>query len=270
MATSISDSVLDPGVDLDKPLPSSGERNLRFVTVRADLMPSEVITARAADRMRYRVVVGLAALVAVLVLGYGFSWWQTHSANNDLAGLQRRSAALNAQTDEFGPLVQAQSRTASIHAQLAQLMTGDLSWRSMLTTLRSNSPAGTTLSNVTGSITTGTAGLSGATTVGGYSALNESGQLQVGTLTITGVARDKRAVARYADDLAKVKGLAAPTPTSVSSGSNATGGTTAGGGVTFTIDVIITSDALGGRYSAPAAGPSAVSPSTVTPTTGGN
>ena len=84
--------------------------------------------------MRRRVLAGLAAVVAVLVAGYGFSWWQTHSARDDLAGAQGQGTTLNAETARYAPLVLAQGQTAAIHAQLAQLMTGDLSWRQMLTT----------------------------------------------------------------------------------------------------------------------------------------
>jgi hypothetical protein len=63
----------------------------------------------------------------------------------------------------------------------------------------------------------------------------------VGSLTIAGTSKDKRSVADYADRLAKVKGLTAPFITSV---------TALGGKVTFTVNVLITSDALGGRYAA--------------------
>jgi hypothetical protein len=69
--------------------------------------------------------------------------------------------------------------------------------------------------------------------------LNQSGKLQVGSLTIIGTAPDKNAVAAYIDSLAKVAGLAAPYPASLA---------TTGHTLTFSASVIITSDALGGRY----------------------
>ena len=237
------------------------DRGLRFVGVHADLMPAEIISARSAVAMRRRVLAGLAAVVAVLVAGYGFSWWQTHSARNDLAGAQGQGTTLNAETARYAPLVLAQGQTAAIHAQLAQLMTGDLSWRQMLTTLRAQAPAGTVLTQVTGSVTTGSS-LAAAPT-SGFS-LNDTGLAQVGTLTLTGTARNKTMVATYADRLAAVAGLTAPTPTSVTSGSGTPGG---GSGVTFTMNVTINSKALGGRY---AVSSTTTTSGTAGATTGGN
>ncbi|MBE7189357.1 PilN domain-containing protein [Jatrophihabitans endophyticus] len=260
MSAATDHSLPDGGVTaVSAELPS--DRGLRFVAVRADLMPAEITRARAAEQMRSRVLIGLAAVAALLVLFYGFSWWQTHSARNDLSAAQSHGVELNAQTAKYAPLVEAQQRTASIDAQLAQLMTGDLSWRTMLTTLRSKAPAGTTLTQVTGSVSTDSATTS--TTTGGFS-LNDTGPAQAGTLTLTGTARDKTSVATYADRLAAVPGLTAPTPTSVTSGSGGTGG---GSGVTFTMNVTINSKALGGRYAtAPATATTGVAGST----TGGN
>jgi Tfp pilus assembly protein PilN len=232
----------------------------RFVAVRANLMPHEVISARSADRMRQRVIVGLAGLVVVLVAVYLASWFQTHSAKDKLASLQTQGATLQNQTIAFGPLVTAQSQTASIQSQLQQLMVGDLSWHDMLTTLRAKAPNGVTLNQIGGTITSGAAGANGAagTTGGGYGALNQSGQLQVGTLTLTGTARSKTDVANYVDSLGKVKGLASPFPNSV---------TSSAGAVTFNLTVLITAVALGGRYSSPSVTPTATTP---TATTGGN
>lgn len=246
-------------ISAPSPAPVTLAGGLRFVAVRADLMPAEVIRTRQADQMRRRVLVGLAAVVAALALAFGFSWWQTHAANSNLAKLQQQSDSLTAQTRQYGPLVDAQARTASIHSQLQRLMVGDLSWRQMLTTLRTQAPAGVGLTQVSGTITTGAAGTNGTTdATGGYNALG-SGQQAVGTLTLTGAARDKKSVADYADKLGGVKGLADPFPTSV---------TTAASKVTFTMTLIITSDALGGRYAAPS---STTSGATTAPaTTGGN
>jgi Tfp pilus assembly protein PilN len=217
------------------PVPASG--GLRFVLVRANLMPDEVLSARQAEVVRKQVLLGLVALVILLIAWFGVSWWQTNSAQGDLTDLQRQSTGLQNQTHQFAPLVQAQGQTDMIHAQLQKLMVGDLSWRTMLTTLRANAPTGVALTNVAGTVTAGAASApAGATPP---VSLNASGQLQIGTLTIAGTAATKNEVAAYADKLAAVKGLTAPLITSV---------TTTGNSITFTMTVIITADALGGRY----------------------
>jgi Tfp pilus assembly protein PilN len=243
---------------LEAPSPTTGTA-LRFVAVRANLMPQEVLRARSADRMRQRVVIVLSGLVVLLAIVYLASWFQTNSARHSLSSLQSQGVSLQDKTNSFGSLVTAQSQTASIQSQLQQLMVGDLSWRDMLTTLRAKAPSGITLSTVTGNITSGAASANGAAdTTGGYGALNQSGQQQVGTLTLTGTARDKTEVADYVDSLNKVKGLASPFPNSV---------TSASGSVTFNLTVLITADALGGRYATPSVAPTGTAP---TATTGGN
>ncbi|GAB2482308.1 PilN domain-containing protein [Jatrophihabitans fulvus] len=220
------------------PDPSAGP--LRFVAVRANLLPREIVAGRRTDAMRRRVLSGLAALVAVLTLAYGFSWWQTHTADEHLAAAQRERSALSAQTQKYAPLVRAKATTTAIEQQLRRLMVGDLPWRGMLTTLRQQAPAGVALTQVAGTLTTPVTGSDPDSAGGtGQQVLNRSGCTVVGPMTITGTAPDKRAVAAYADRLAGVKGLAAPYPTNVA---------TAEGRTAFTLRVLVTTDALGGRY----------------------
>ncbi len=216
--------------------PASGPR---FVTVRADLLPDEIIGARQADVVRRQVLIGLVVVVALLIAGYGASWWQTSTARSDLSDAQRQGVAYRNQQNEFGPLVAAQNGVQAIRGELQKLMVGDLSWKTMLTTLRSQAPSGITLTNVSATVTAGAARAGVATPLQTVS-LNQSGKQQVGSLTITGTAPSRNSVATYADHLARVKGLTAPLINSV---------VVAEGTVTFTIGVIVTADALGGRYS---------------------
>jgi Tfp pilus assembly protein PilN len=217
---------------------------LRFVSIRADLLPDEVISARRTDVVRQRVLVGLAVLVLLLVGAYGASWWQTSGARSDLSDLQHRGVGLQTQQKEFGALVSTQSQVLAIQSQLQSLMAGDVPWKAMLTTLRETAPQGVELTQLSGSVTAGAAAAGAAQDPNGYEALNSTGLVQIGTLAVAGTAPDKRSVAAYADKLAKVKGLAAPFITSV---------TVTDRTVTFAMTVLITSDALGGRY--PAAAP---------------
>lgn len=219
-------------------------QGVRFVAVRANLLPDEIVSARQLEAVRKQVLLGLALVVALLIGWFGLSWWQTGLANRDLDTAEHRATALQNQQNEFAPLVEAQSQVSTIHGQLGRLMAGDLPWKSMLTTLRADAPAGVTLTNVAATMT-GIAAPN-ATTPNPAGALNQSGQQSVGQLTVTGTAGSKNAVAAYADRLAGVRGLTAPLITSV---------TANGGSVTFIVTVIITTDALGGRYHLSAATP---------------
>jgi Tfp pilus assembly protein PilN len=211
--------------------PSGGA--LRFVPIRANLLPDEIISGRQTVVVRKQVVLGLGVLVALLVAWYAASWWQTSQSNSALAGAQRQGAAYQNQQNQFGPLVRAQSDVQTIQSQLQTLMTGDLNWKRLLTTLRHAAPAGVVLDTVSASTTTA----AGSATVDATGTTAAAGQV-----SLSGSAPDKRTVAAYSDRLAVAKGLATPLISSV---------TTDPGGVKFTMSVVITSDAFGGRYSGP-------------------
>lgn len=212
--------------------PSNGE--VRFVSVRANLMPEEVLSARQVVVLRKQVLMGLVAVLVVLIAWYGLSWWQTRSANSQLADAQRQGIALQSQQTQFTPLVQAQGQIDNIRTELQQVMVGDLSWKTMLTTLRTKAPAGIAIDSISGSVSTG----STADTTGS-DVLNQTGNASIGELTINGRSPDKRTVATYADALSKVTGVTAPLISSVQASPTE---------VTFTITAVITADALGGKY----------------------
>ncbi|MDT4918686.1 MAG: hypothetical protein QOI15_3121 [Pseudonocardiales bacterium] len=210
----------------------SGE--VRFVPIRANLMPDEVLSARQVVVVRKQVLLGLVVVLVALIGWYGLSWWHTRTANSDLADLQRQGLALQSQQAQFTPLVQAQTQIADTRSQLELLMVGDLSWKTMLTTLRDKAPAGVAVESITGTVTPGSVG-----TVSESDVLNQTGSASIGQLSITGNAPDKRTVAAYADALSRIKGVTAPLISAVQASSRP---------VTFTITAVITTDALGGRY----------------------
>lgn len=252
-----------PPVALKKPSPAPADpaKRLRFVDIRADLMPDEVISARRTEVVRRRVLLGLGLVVALLIAGYGSSWLQTHSVKSDLSSLDRSNAALQSEQSDFAKLVTTENSANTVQSQLRTLMAGDLPWSSMLQKIHRALPSGTSVTSVQGSVPSTLSGGGGAATT--VNPLNQSGEQQVGTLTLTGAAPSKSAVAKYADNLGRITGVAAATPTSVA---------TTSGSLTYTITALITSSALGGRYAAPAA-PSAAgtpAPAGSSATTGGN
>lgn len=226
-------TTLVPPSPSPSPAPARPSGEVRFVAVRADLMPGEVLSARQAIVVRKQVLLGLVVVLVLLIGWFGLSWWQTRSANSSLADLQRQGIALQSQQGQFTPLVQAQQQISNTRTQLEQLMVGDLSWNALLTTLRDKAPAGVSLDSISGGVS------DGSSSTGSAGVLNDSGSTSVGQLTITGSAPDKRTVAAYADALSRVKGIAAPLISSVEASSVP---------VTFTITADITSDALGGKY----------------------
>jgi hypothetical protein len=235
------------------PTPSSAPRpmpgDLRMVHVRANLMPDEVIVARRTEALRRKLLLALAALLAVLIAWYAVSWLQTNSSQSDLDDANHRSAVLHGQQAQYGPLVTAQAQASGIASRLAWLMVGDTQWKPMLAALHAAAGRDVTIATISGSITAGAAaaGSSPSNAAGlGIQVLNISGKQAVGTIQITGGARDKSAVAAFVDRLATLKGIATPFVANVSQDQT--------GHWIYTVQAVVTTDALGGRYSAAARG----------------
>lgn len=229
-------TILTPSTATPKPV----NGDLRAVSVRAWLLPDEIISARQVKALRKQVLIGLVVVVVLLIGWFGLSKWQTSSANSNLHRAHEQGVSLQDQQSRYAPLVEAQTQITSIKSQLQTLMTGDLSWKTMLTTLQSKAPRGVAFDSVNGIVTAGGAAVPGSTPAGS-TVLNMTGKPTVGQLTITGTAPDKRSVAAFSDALATVPGLTAPLISNV---------TVAEKTVKFSVSVVITSDALGGRYAA--------------------
>lgn len=202
----------------------------RFVNVRADLLPAEIVSKRQTEVVRRQVVLGLCVVVVLLVAWFGVTWWQTEAADGDLSDAQQQTHSFQQQVASFGPLVTMQNQTQALEDELHKLLTGNLSWHTMLTTLRGVAPAGVSLTSVAGTINTGTT----TTTPAVQPVLNQTGKQAVGQLTLAGTADSLNAVAAYADKLASVPGIATPRITSIAAGDHAR---------TWGITAIITSDA---------------------------
>lgn len=211
----------------------------RMLAVRADLLPDEIVVGRWERATQRRVIIGLALVLASLIAGYGFSWLQTHNANDDLSAAQNEIVTLTQKQQDFGPLVAAQAKTAQVQQMLGGLMANDLDWAKLLADVRSQAGNGVDVTNITATVSNVATVGSAPATGGGLGVLNASGQAQVGTLTISGSAPSKDAVAAFVDRLGGVTGLAAAFPANVA-GNN--------GKYTYSVNVLLTSDVLGGRF----------------------
>jgi hypothetical protein len=228
----------EPPVDTDE--------TIRFVKIHANLLPVEITDARRARRFARLVVTALAGLLVLLIGWYGLAVWKTSSAKGGLASVQHKSVGLQNKVREFAPVLTAQLESAAIKSELTRLMAGDLQWKNLLASVRGANTSGMTITAVTATMTATAAPTAGATpSSGGLEVLNHSGKGQIGTLTITGTAPNKNSVATYVDRLAQVSGLAAAFPASI---------TGQGVKLTFSVSVVITSAALGGRYADNATG----------------
>lgn len=217
----------------------------RVVTVFANLLPDEVVGARRLRRMQRNIVFALAALVVVLIGLYAVSWWQTENARSSLSDENQRTAVLKQHLGQFGPLLAAQAKVASIGTALSSLMQTDLSWRDLINRIDKQAPSGVTVTGVTGSVVNPSTTTSTTGPAAGLALLNDTGKAAIGSLTITGSAHDKRSLAGFVDGLGSVRGITVPLPASVTGGK---------GNLAYSVEALITVDALGGRFTPSATG----------------
>ena len=209
-------------------------RTMRILPIRANLLPEEIINSRREGKVRRRVVTALAMFTALLVAWYGVATYEASLAKDDLVAAEDDTRSLTRQQNAFSELVKTQTESKAITSQLQTLLANDLRWSTLLASLQSAAPAGVKVTGVTGAL------------AAEKDAKQASGG-PVGTLTITGAAPSKDALAAYVDALAKVSGFANPFPTDASEQDAR---------VEFTVRLDITEAALGGRYTPASPSPS--------------
>ena len=216
--------------------PMAPERARRLLPIAANLLPTEVVESRRARKVRRSVLIAIVALVVLLTGWYGYAVYETSVAREGLAGAQADVDRAQKKQAQFNDLVQVQSQSAAIHAQLSAVMAEDLPWSSVTGPVLAKVPNGMHLKQVTANLPD----LSKAATPT-VALPNTSGQKLIGTLTVEGQSPNKALVAQYVDALAQVKGLANPYVTSAVPNSDETA-------IVFTIQFDVTDAVLGGRF----------------------
>jgi len=212
------------------------ERLLRIPDIHVDLLPVEVAEARRARKVRAIAINVVAAVVFVVFGWYGIASYQVGQAQDGLTRAQDDVRSLTKQQAGFTRLVATQSQIKSLGGQLTSLLANDLQWESLLSSLAGATPAGVTLTSISGALNSPGAAGSAATATQLPSAVAYT---QIGTLQVVGSAPTKAAVAAYVDALGKLAVVASPLLSAVNQNA---------GVVTFTIGMDIAKTALGGRY----------------------
>jgi Tfp pilus assembly protein PilN len=227
-----------PALTLPPPELATADRTLRVPAIAANLLPIEIVDSRRERKVRRVVLAALAAFVAVLVAWYGLMSYQTAAARTTLTNAEADSQSVLRQQRAFADVVSVQAESGAITSQLAALLATDLQWPRVLAAVAQAAPAGVVLTDVSGALASTTDAAAGVTVI---QLPNTSGERPVGTLTVAGLASSAPAVAAYVDALAKIKGLGNPLLGDV---------TLKEGKLKFTVQLDLTSGALGGRYSA--------------------
>jgi Tfp pilus assembly protein PilN len=218
---------------------ATAERAPRMLTIAANLLPPEIVESRRGRKVRRIVVSALAAFIALLAGWYSLASYQTSLARDDLSSAQSDVERLARLQKPFAELISAQNESRSIDVQLSALLAGDLQWSRLLSSLRAAAPQGVQITSVTSALAAGADGAGGSSGSAGSRLPSTSTEKLVGTITITGTATSKVAVAAYVDALAKAPGLANPLLDSANQ---------RGPLFDFTVRLDITGSALSGHY----------------------
>lgn len=205
--------------------------------IAANLTPPELIASRRLNRYRRYVVAALVAVVALIVVGFGYAFWKHHTAADSLSSAQNQGASLSQQAGQYGNVVQIQGDISSIQGQLAGLMTNDSDTAALVNRIAHAAPPGVSITDLT---ITYTAPGSAATTPTGT--LITSAIPRIGTITLDGTGVNMTDASAYVDALAKVPGLVDVYPVT-----NARQQI----GTQFTITVSMTNKLLSNRFAAP-------------------
>jgi len=219
---------------------------LRLVPIVANLLPPEIAKRRQVRKVRRRVISAFALVVVLMASWYGFASYQTMEAQAALDRVEGETKVVIAQQGLYTELVTVQAESARIDGQLGTLMATDLRWSSVLIGLLQAAPKGVDLGGVA-------AALDDAAAADGATPAATPGEEKIGTISLTGLANDKAAIADYVEKIDKLPGLGNTLITSVA---------TAEERFQFNLEAEINASALGGRFTTatPDPAPAAASP----------
>ena len=207
----------------------SPQQAARILTIRADLLPPEIRDGRRVRRTRSLIVFLLVAVLGVLGTWYWQATMAKQTADDEYnQAFQSLSKARDDQkTDELTALVEYQKGGDTLNTELKTMLANDLSWTNLINLIRDRAAAtGVNINEIDAALLPDDSveALAG----------------KIGTLTVSGTADNKRIVADYVNELGDLKDLVNPFVTSV---------TTVEEGVSYTLSVTITDQALCGRFS---------------------
>ena len=216
---------------------------VRFLTVRANLLPDEVLESRRVRRVRKVVLFAIVATVGLMAAWAGVAFLQTTSANADLHSAETQSTLLTQEQSHYASLVQAQEQASAIDHHLATLMAYDIDWAKFDAEVMASVTRGTVITAFQADANVPSPGTAAAplssTATDGVEAFNTTGATPIGTVHITATATTLTAFTALLNSLDKVPGITAMFPADV---------TRTQGIFTANAVGVLTSAAEGGRW----------------------
>jgi hypothetical protein len=212
-----------------------------------NLLPPEVVAARRVRVIRKILISVLAAVVLLGLLGYGYAYWQVHSASAGLAAAQVQTEQLQSAQTKYNPVLVIQAEIGHVAGELAGLTTAAVDLPHLVQEVVALSPHPGVMTKVDVEVTAAAPPNSSGVAPDNTGSLDSSGLPHIGTITVGGSVRSVTAVAAYARALAKLPGIVEVFPTSAQAN---------GGQIDYTIEMTMTDQLLSGSTKALLAPPS--------------
>ena len=224
---------------------------------RVNLLPPEIAVRARLRRAQVRMGAALSAsLLAILALHQAAAS-SARSASHDLELAEAHGVVLIAQQRSYSDVPKVDAELSRAKANLQTAMGSEIRWSLVLDDLSRLVPAGVWLTSTQFVQAAATApSMTAPTTPGSATPTTPASPTtptsptmpaiasSLGTVSFTGSAASKAAVATWLEAMAEVPGFANPYVTSISDTPQATGN----GAVAFTSTVSITDKALSNRY----------------------
>lgn len=173
-----------------------------------NLVPPEVLVARRVRVIHKLIVTSVAAIVLVAGLAYGYAYWQVHTASGQLSAAEAQTTQLHQGQQKYGAVLSLQAETAHVDGELKGLTATSIDLANLVNKVIALSPNPGLLTKVDVEETAAAPpGSTAVTTSNPTGSLDTSGQLQIGTITVTGAAASVAQVSDYVHRLAKVPGV---------------------------------------------------------------
>lgn len=215
---------------------TSPQRATRMLTISARLLPAEIIAGRRARKTRAVVIALMVVVLVLLGTWYAYATYQKNLEQDQLDKYTSEAQQLSQRQNQFADVVDVQNDTTALGKQLTTLLSRDLQWSSLFDVLRDT---GTTVDGVQVDAIDGQLATKNSAPAAAGTLPSKANGKTVGTLVVTGTAKNKTQLARYVDALDKLKVIANPYLTSAVEDK---------GVVQFSLQVDISTTALGGRF----------------------
>lgn len=203
--------------------------------IYADLTPPELLNARRLRRVRRALLLTLTAAVVAVLVVFGYAVMRNHRAADDLAQQGTQTTRLVAAQGRYSQVVGVQGAAAAVRNQLSQLMTSDIEFSALLTSLRTAQPDAVSVNQLSISVSAAGAAAAASST----DPLATSDTVPIGGITIGGTVRSLPDLGTFVSRLRSVRGVVDVLPATL---------TSSGGAFTFSISMSVDAAALSHKY----------------------